>query len=62
MVREMLQDEGNEWSLARKSEGLQEDPQGFVDAEADEVKRLDEGFKDRQVFAVRQIFAWNEAF
>lgn len=59
VIGEVLQDEGDEGSLARKSERLQEDPQGFVDAKADKVERLDEGFQDRQVLPVRQVLAWN---
>ena len=54
----MLQDEGDERSLARKSERLQEDPQRFVDPESGKVERLDERFQDREVLAVRQIVAW----
>ena len=59
VIREMLQDEGDERSLARKPESLQEDPQGLIDPKSGKVKGLDERFQDREVLAVRQIVAWN---
>jgi len=55
VVGEVLQDEGNERSLARKSERLQEDPERLVDPESGKVERLDERFQDRKVLPVRQV-------